>query len=101
MNKTTAKKIANIVMKIDSIRDQLQEILDNQLQDAIDLAQERLEAAEEYQGEHPNSTRADERAEAAQERLDEAEAEYNSVQEYIDTIDYDLMPESVTELLFC
>lgn len=101
MNKTTAKKIAAIVMKIDSLRDQLQELLDDQLQEAIDNAQERLDAAEEYQCDHPNSTRAEERVEAAQEHLDECEAEYNSVQEYIEAIDYDLMPEAVTDLLFC
>ena len=100
MNKATAKKIAGIVMKIDSLRDQLQELLESQLQEAIDNAQERLDAAEEYQSEHPNSVRADERVEAAQEKLDEAEVEYNSVEEYIEAIDYDLMPESVTELLF-
>lgn len=100
MNKNIAKKIAGIVMKIDTLRDQLQEILEEQLQEAIDNAQERLDSAEEFQGEHPNSVRADERVEAAQEKLDEAESEYNSVEEYIEAIDYDLMPEAVTELLF-
>ena len=87
-------------MKIDSLRDELQQLLEDKLQEAIDTAQERLDAAEEYQGDHPNSTRAEERVEAAQERLDEAEAEYNAVQEYIDAIDYDLMPEAVTDLMW-
>lgn len=104
MNKKIAKKIARLVEELDAIRDQLTEILETELQDLLDKAQEHFDAAEEYQREHPDSARADERVEKAQEHFDAIEAEYNAVEDYISDLncaDYDNLPEAVTELLFC
>lgn len=64
--------------------------------------QEQLDAAEEYQDEHPNSARAEERMEKAQENFDAMEEEFNAVSEYIDNLDYadwNELPEAVTDLL--